>query len=102
MPDAVKKAFWMVQRTLDGSNHRRRKVADGTVTTFAGSGTRRYRDGAGTTAMFNHPVGIALDKEDNLLVGDTSNHRIRTVPPAGDVKTLAREIFFTRSVQVGG
>ena len=52
--------------------------------------------------MFNHPVGIALDKEDNLLVGDTSNHRIRTVPPAGDVKTLAREIFFTRSVQVGG
>ena len=75
---------------LDSSNHRIRKVdADGNVTTFAGSGTRGYRDGAGATAMFNNPVGIALDKEDNLLVGDTGNHRIRTVSPSGDVKTLA-------------
>ena len=75
---------------LDSVNHRIRTVdADGNVSTFAGCGTKGYRDGAGTTAMFNHPVGIAVDKEDNILVGDTSNHLIRIVSPAGDVKTLA-------------
>jgi len=75
---------------VDGGNHRIRKVSvDGIVSTVAGSGKKGYQDGAGAQARFNHPGGIAADKEGNIYVADYGNHRIRVISAEGNVKTLA-------------
>ncbi|MBM3854226.1 MAG: hypothetical protein FJ399_13885, partial [Verrucomicrobia bacterium] len=68
-----------------------RKIApDGAVTTFAGQqGTTGRTDGTGNAARFNFPLGIAVDREDNLYVADTYNHTIRKITPEAVVTTLA-------------
>ena len=47
----------------DQSNHRIRRVeiATGATTTLAGSGSGGFLDGAGGSAKFYQPVGIAID-----------------------------------------
>jgi sugar lactone lactonase YvrE len=71
-------------------NHRIRKVsADGTVSTFAGSGTAGFLDGQSGQARFNSPRGLALDAAGNTYVADAGNHRIRKIDPTGLVTTLA-------------
>ena len=40
---------------------RRVEIATGATTTLAGSGTRGYLDGAGGSARFYHPRGIAIE-----------------------------------------
>ena len=56
----------------DYYNHRIRRVdiATGATTTLAGSGTRGFLDGAGGSAQFNFPWGIAIDPSGTFaLVG---------------------------------
>ncbi len=77
----------------DRSNHRVRRVTlGGVVTTYAGSGGG-FADGAAATAMFQNPEGIAVATNGDVLVADSSNHRIRRVlragTTAGAVQTLA-------------
>ena len=47
----------------DTSNHRIRRVdiATGATTTLAGSGSAGFLDGAGGSARFNQPLGVAID-----------------------------------------
>ena len=71
----------------DTYNDRIRLIENGNVSTIAGS-TRGYRDGTGTEAQFDTPLGIAIWK-DKLLVADAGNRRIRVVEPDGSVWTLA-------------
>lgn len=71
----------------DTYNDRIRVVADGKVTTLAGS-VKGFADGSGTAARFDTPTGIAI-WNDKLLVADTGNHRIRVVELDGRVWTLA-------------
>ena len=59
------------------------------VSTFAGSGVANWLDGTGVEAGFNSPNAIAIDESGNLYVADTYNHRIRTISPEGQVRTLA-------------
>jgi len=67
-----------------------RKVGPtGVVTTFAGSGAAGQADSTGTSASFNGPSGIAVDKSGNLYVADTYNNVIRKITPAGVVSTIA-------------
>lgn len=74
----------------DHSNHSIRKVTPrGIVSTFAGTGQAGATDGPRLRATFNHPYGLALDKDGNLYVGDVANHRIRKISPEGNVSTLA-------------
>eukprot|EP00041_Stephanoeca_diplocostata_P023473 m.577849 g.577849 ORF g.577849 m.577849 type:complete len:123 (-) comp22300_c0_seq16:453-821(-) len=42
----------------------------------------------GTSASFNRPWGIAVDGNNNVLVADTNNHRIRRIATDGTVTTL--------------
>ena len=47
----------------DQNNQRIRRVdiATGATTTLAGSGSAGFRDGAGGSAQFNYPRGVAIE-----------------------------------------
>ncbi|MEZ0327889.1 MAG: hypothetical protein ACAH95_18495 [Fimbriimonas sp.] len=57
--------------------------------TTAPGGTPGNTNGNGSTARFDNPAHIAVDRLGNIYVADTNNHRIRKVDPDGDVTTLA-------------
>lgn len=63
--------------------------AGGKISTLAGNGASGDVDGQGAIARFNFPFGIALDKDGNLYVADSFNHKIRKITPDGIVSTLA-------------
>ena len=74
----------------DTENHRIRKIDNrGRVSTLAGDGSAGFADGRGTSAFFNGPLGIAVDKAGNIYVADIGNHRIRKIDSNGMVYTLA-------------
>lgn len=74
----------------DTGNHMIRRITpDGVVTTVAGGATAGFLDGAGSSARFNGPSGVACDSNGNLYVADSGNNRIRMIDPAGNVTTLA-------------
>jgi prepilin-type N-terminal cleavage/methylation domain-containing protein len=75
---------------VDYGNNRIRKITPGgVVTTLAGSGTAGFADGAGATARFNNPVGIAVDTKCVVYVGDGDNNRVRKITSTGVVSTFA-------------
>jgi sugar lactone lactonase YvrE len=60
------------------------------VSTFAGSGAAGWADGQGAAAVFNRPVGVAVDPLSlSVYVGDFGGHRVRRASPSGAVTTLA-------------
>jgi sugar lactone lactonase YvrE len=63
--------------------------SSGFTTTLAGSPSVGSVDGSGTAALFAWPQGAAIDGGGNIYVGDTCNHTIRKVTPAGLVSTFA-------------
>ena len=74
----------------DTGNHVIRKVTpDGVVTTLAGTGSPGFRDGPGRQALFDGPMGVAVDAAGRVIVADAYNDRIRAIAPDGTVTTLA-------------
>ncbi len=74
----------------DSGNHMIRKITPrGMVTTFAGSGSQDDTDGVGTSASFNSPIGVAIDKTGNLIIADKDNNKVRQITPEGIVTTIA-------------
>ena len=76
----------------DTDNHRVRKVAaDGTITTFAGTGTGGFSGdgGAATSAKLSYPGGVAVDSGGNVYIADTGNARVREVTTGGTISTVA-------------
>jgi hypothetical protein len=39
--------------------------------------------------MFNHPVGICVDNDENVYVCDADNLKVKKIDPRGNVTTLA-------------
>lgn len=67
----------------------RKLTPGGTVSTVAGAYRQLgFNDGTGSAASFTEPSGIRLDADGSLLVGDSGNHLVRRVTPAGAVSTL--------------
>ncbi len=65
----------------DRDNHRVRKVADGKISTIAGTDTAGS-DGDGgpaADAELNHPAGLAVDCVEALYIADFDNNRVRKV-----------------------
>ncbi|MBI1764934.1 MAG: hypothetical protein HYR56_26285 [Acidobacteria bacterium] len=77
----------------DRDNHRIRRVAaaDGLITTFAGTGTPGSNgdNGDAKLAQLFSPFRVLVDKQGNLLIADTDNHRIRKVTSDGKITTIA-------------
>ncbi len=77
----------------DQVNNRIRKItlSSGVITTVAGSGIGGFGgdNGAPATALLNFPTGVAVDAQGNLFIADGSNHRIRKVQAAANVRTVA-------------
>jgi sugar lactone lactonase YvrE len=61
----------------DTRNHRIRIIKDDNVTTLLGD--YGYADGTSTEARFNEPCGLAVDRDGNIIVADSQNHRIRKI-----------------------
>ena len=73
-----------------GNNAIRVVTPAGVSRTLAGlAGVSGSADGNGTNALFNQPVGIALDGSTNVYVSDYGNHTIRKITPSGQVTTIA-------------
>jgi sugar lactone lactonase YvrE len=58
----------------------RRVDPSGNVSTLAGDGSFKFRDGSGVEARFDQPRGLAIDVQRRILyVADTENFRIRKI-----------------------
>lgn len=82
----------------DAENHVIRRLSDGEVTTFAGSGEAGFKDERGLEAKFDTPSGMDVDTDDNIFVADTMNDAIRMITPDGEVKSL--EVNFNEPYDV--
>jgi sugar lactone lactonase YvrE len=88
----------------DTGNQTIRKItSEGVVNTLAGlAGKAGATDGAGSDALFNHPLGIAVDTAGTILVADQNNSTIRRITPEGLVTTLAGSAGLVGSVDAAG
>lgn len=75
----------------DSLNNRIRRVAGGTISTFAGTGVAGYSgdNGQAASAQLNGPDGLAFDTAGNLYIADANNSVIRKVAPDGTITTVA-------------
>jgi uncharacterized protein (TIGR03437 family) len=69
----------------------RRISSNGTISTFAGTGTAGYSGDGGpaASAQLNGPLGLALDSNGNLFVADTGNNVVREISSNGNISTVA-------------
>jgi hypothetical protein len=74
----------------DSKNNVIRKVDQlGVVSTYAGTGVAGFQNGPRTTAMFNSPLGITIDKNNSIYVTEDFGSSIRKISAAGIVSTYA-------------
>jgi hypothetical protein len=74
----------------DSGNSRVRKVSpNGTITTFAGSGSSGYAGDGGpaTSAVLNYPEAVAFDSAGNYYIADEGANVIRKINSSGIIST---------------
>jgi sugar lactone lactonase YvrE len=74
-----------------GGNRVRVVRPDGTIDTFAGTGSAGFSGDAGpaSQAEINMPIGVAVDAAGNVYIGDRNNARVRKVDASGTITTYA-------------
>jgi DNA-binding beta-propeller fold protein YncE len=74
----------------DTNNNMIRKVSNGVITAFAGTGQPGYSgdNGPATGAKLHRPRGIAVDAAGNVYLSDWANNAIRMVS-GGVISTIA-------------
>jgi sugar lactone lactonase YvrE len=65
----------------DRVNNRIRRIADGQVETYAGTGVGVAIDGPAALAGFKNPYDVAVDQAGVVYVADQGTHRIRAITP---------------------
>jgi uncharacterized protein (TIGR03437 family) len=80
----------------DTQNNRVRMIANGVITTVAGTGDQGFSgdNGPATSAKLATPVAVALDPAGNLYIADINNFRIRKVS-GGVITTVAGTESYT-------
>jgi hypothetical protein len=78
----------------DYGNHKVRLIFPSRIViTLAGGSTTGIASGSingvGSAALFNNPVGVAVDTLGNVIVADAFNHKVRLIYPNLTVITLA-------------
>ncbi|MGB0889991.1 MAG: hypothetical protein ACPGWS_06870, partial [Solirubrobacterales bacterium] len=89
-PADVVAASWGDVFIADTNHNRiRRVMPDGKIHAYAGTGNPGFSgdDGIALSADLNHPQGVELDSDGNVLVADTRNHRVRLVRIDGSITT---------------
>jgi cysteine-rich repeat protein len=73
------------------NNWIRRVDTNGVLSIVAGTGIRGYNgDGIGaTSARLRSPSSVAVDRNGNVYIADTGNHRVRRVDSNGMIRTVA-------------
>ncbi|MBL8216434.1 MAG: hypothetical protein JNK87_37295 [Bryobacterales bacterium] len=72
-------------------NRIRRVTPSGTISTFAGTGTRGFGGDGGPAARasLNFPMGLAYTRAGQLLIVDRDNYRLRAIGRDGFIRTIA-------------
>ncbi len=80
----------------DTQNNRVRMIANGVITTVAGTGSLGFSgdNGPATSAQLATPVAVAVDRAGNLYIADINNFRIRKVS-GGVITTVAGTAGYT-------
>jgi sugar lactone lactonase YvrE len=89
----------------DTNNHRIRRVAtDGTISTFAGTGTAGYSgdNGPAASAALNAPWGLAVEASGSVVIADVGNARVRRVGTDGVITPILGDRQRSRSTGDGG
>jgi uncharacterized protein (TIGR03437 family) len=73
------------------TNRIREVLTNGTIITFAGTGTAGYSGDGGPAnqAALNYPQSVAFDSKGDLIIADRENNRLRMVTPDGNITTIA-------------
>jgi sugar lactone lactonase YvrE len=79
----------------DQSNHRIRKVENGVITTFAGTGNSGFNgdEHLATATSFYYPEGVIGDSNGNIYVADTANSRIRKIYAVNSTINIVKTII---------
>jgi trimeric autotransporter adhesin len=74
-----------------GANKIRRIAPDGTISTFAGTGTAGFSGDGGLAgaAQLSSPSAVAVDPYGSVVIADTGNNRMRKVTSDGVIDTMA-------------
>ncbi len=75
----------------DTNDHRVRRISNGTITTYAGTGTigGDGDNGPASRATLWEPRGLAVDGQGNLYIAEFSGSRVRKVNPSGTITRFA-------------
>jgi len=103
LPTSIALGFYSSLFITDTLNHVIREICvNGYVTTIAGiAGQYGYACADTGAALFNMPMGIAINNAGDIFIADTGNHLIRVLERHGDTwhtRTLAGSIIFPSEV----
>ncbi len=72
-----------------GNSAIRKVLPDGTLTTFAGTGTIGHADGLALNSKFYFPKGLTTDNIGNVYVAGRFDYTVRKIDTRGNVTTVA-------------